>query len=91
MRALTNKFQESGTLVYKHLYTSEKRSLKMNSSWTITEIEDGQPVATVRGVSREDAVSAIYRAMRGEAVLPAAARLESAQSETGEHRVAAAA
>ena len=63
----------------------------MNARWTITEIEDGQPVATVKGVSREDAISAIYRAMRGEDVLPAAARSESAPSETGEHRVAAAA
>jgi hypothetical protein len=48
----------------------------MHSSWTITEIEDGNAVATVKGVSREDAVAAIYRAMRGEGVLPPAAETE---------------
>jgi hypothetical protein len=63
----------------------------MPSSWTITEIEDGQPVATVRGVSREDAISAIYRAMRGDSPLPAAAKHSQDHSQTGEHRVPAAA
>ena len=65
----------------------------MNSSWTITEIQDGKPVATVKGVSRTDAVSAIYRAMRGEDVLPPAAKLEQPVSLRAEQRdeVAAAA
>ena len=63
----------------------------MPSSWTITEIEDGRPVATVKGVSREDAVSAIYRAMRGESPLPVTAKRGQDQSQTGEHRVPAAA
>jgi hypothetical protein len=62
----------------------------MNSSWTITEIEDGEAVATVRGVSREDAIFAIYRAMRGESLLPAAAKREPVQAQIGERRIAAA-
>jgi hypothetical protein len=61
----------------------------MHSSWTITKIEEGEAVATVEGVSREDAVVAIYRAMRGESALPTAAKREPAQ--TGEHQIAAAA
>ena len=63
----------------------------MQKSWTITEIEDGEAVATVNGVSREDAISAIYRAMRGESPLPVAAKQEPVQAQTGEHRGAAAA
>lgn len=63
----------------------------MHSSWTITEIEDGNAVATVKGVSREDAVAAIYRAMRGEDVLPAASKQEPVRLHADNSQIAAAA
>jgi hypothetical protein len=36
-----------------------------NSTWKITTLEDGQAVASVEGVSRENAVAAIRNAMYG--------------------------
>ena len=63
----------------------------MPSSWTITEIQDGKPVATVKGVSRTDAVSAIYRAMRGEEILPPAATREPVVLRTEQRDEVAAA
>jgi hypothetical protein len=35
-------------------------------TWTIKTIRDGDAVRVEKGVSYEDAVSAIYRAMRGQ-------------------------
>jgi hypothetical protein len=35
-------------------------------TWTIKTIRDGEAVRVDKGVSSEDAVSAIYRAMRGQ-------------------------
>jgi hypothetical protein len=63
----------------------------MHSSWTITEIEDGNAVATVRGVSRSDAVAAIQRAMYGEEALPAAAKHEPVVVAERREQLAAAA
>jgi hypothetical protein len=63
----------------------------MSSRWTITEIEDGLPVASVKGVSREDAVAAIYRAMRGEDPLPTAAKREALQLQAERREQIAAA
>lgn len=63
----------------------------MHSSWTITEIEDGHAVATVKGVSRQDAVSAIHRAMYGEEALPTAAKHEPVAVAEQREQVAAAA
>ena len=64
----------------------------MPSSWTITEIEDGSAVATVKGVSRDAAVAAIYRAMRGEDPLPTAVKREPVRLRTAQQdQVAAAA
>ncbi len=65
----------------------------MPSSWTITEIDNGQPTTTVSGVSQKDAIAAIYRAMRGESPLPAAAARREPVQASAERReqVAAAA
>lgn len=35
-------------------------------TWTIKTIRDGEAVRVEQGVSNEDAVAAIYRAMRGQ-------------------------
>jgi hypothetical protein len=48
-------------------------------TWTIKTIRDGEAVRVDKGVSSEDAVSAIYRAMRGQD--PIGDRLEAAGSE----------
>jgi hypothetical protein len=57
-----------------------KRSFEMgDSSWTFTTIENGEPVATAKGLSREQAEEAIRRAMYGEAPLPNVTQRQQAE------------
>jgi hypothetical protein len=52
---------------------------QLMKTWTIKTISEGETVRLEKGVSQEDAVSAIYRAMRGHD--PIGAGLDSVNGE----------
>ncbi|HET7443638.1 MAG TPA: hypothetical protein VFJ57_03175 [Solirubrobacterales bacterium] len=60
-----------------------------NSTWKITTLKDGEAVASVEGVSQENAVAAIRNAMYGRDTLAGVAQGRVAQEQV--ETVAAAA
>lgn len=48
-----------------------------HQTWTMTEFRDGEAVATEAGLSHQDAVEAIQRAMYGETATPVAVSQQS--------------
>jgi hypothetical protein len=61
-----------------------------NSTWQITSIKEGNAVATVRGVSHENAARAIQNAMYGRDALAEIATGQSAQPPAAEKSPAVA-
>ncbi|MGE5408854.1 MAG: hypothetical protein ACM3NV_09580 [Syntrophothermus sp.] len=61
-----------------------------NTTWKITTMKDGAPVASVEGVGHDNAVAAIEDAMRGRDPLARIAR-RGAAAETKSETLAAAA
>jgi hypothetical protein len=70
-----------------------------NSSWKITTYENGSPAATAEGLSHEQAVAAIRKAMSGSDPLSEGTSFgrtltsvqANRQAQLAEHRVAVAA
>jgi hypothetical protein len=60
-----------------------------NSTWKITTLEDGEAVASVEGVSHENAVAAIRNAMYGRDPLADVAKGRIAREEQAETVAAA--
>jgi hypothetical protein len=62
----------------------------MMKTWTIKTISEGEAVRVEQGVSHEDAVSAIYHAMRGQdPVGESLGSVRGEQSPVAENAVAA--
>ncbi|MGV1049611.1 MAG: hypothetical protein ACOYD4_13940 [Solirubrobacterales bacterium] len=61
-----------------------------NSTWKITTLQDGKAVASVEGVSQDNAVAAIRNAMYGRDPLAHVATGQVAVSEQAETLAAAA-
>lgn len=54
----------------------------MNTTWKITTLKDGEAVASVEGVSQENAVAAIRNAMYGRDPLAGVSKGHVAQEQT---------